>query len=400
MYVFDPDPRIPTSEHSSVLKIYTSCHLGHSDIIIPATELIMRAIGNRDGRRSAPRCRRATRQDRKRKRCTTDVNFAIEKRVITNQLHSMTEHSDLLDIVRRPISPDVRLEVQASRAEYEQVLEILENEESEYPKLWYDGTRNVAIVVGPPSALHGKMAGGLLARIIREVSKQQGLSEEVKDSVTLSTEIGNTRGLTTRGWDGALLYQDGDRDILMIAVEIGVSQAYESLRAAISWSLCALHCRVGIAMYIREGMRGQTPALHYSSLEEEDAAVAEAEEDFRDQLTEHLYGPLVRDGVTWFGPIKHVILETYRVQDEDLPPSTLLDPSKSFTIVDSGEFVGHDVPPNLQEVVLGDCIPDHILTGEAIVATPVNFFRRDWFEEQFRAGMVRTAGNRMRPRPE
>ncbi|KAK9242473.1 hypothetical protein V1506DRAFT_509403 [Lipomyces tetrasporus] len=90
-------------------------------------------------------------------------------------------------------------------------------------------------------------------------------------------------------------------------------------------------------------------------------------------LTERPYGPLVRDGVTWFARIKRVVLGTYRIPDEDVQPETLLQPSRSFTIVEEGEFVGGGVPPNLQEVVLGDCIPDHILSGEAIVATPVNF---------------------------
>ncbi|KAK9427312.1 hypothetical protein V1505DRAFT_317799 [Lipomyces doorenjongii] len=322
------------------------------------------------------------------------------KRAITSPLHTMTDHSDLLEIVRRPISPDVWLEVQTSRKEYEWVQEALENEESRYPKLWYDGSRNAAIVVGPPSVLHGRMAGGLLGNISREVWKQQGVSEEVKDRLTSATEMGNTRGQTTRGGDGALVYQDGQRDILMIAVEVGISQTYESLRAAISWSVCALHCRLGIAMCIREERQGQTPEQHYPSLEEENISVAGAEEDFRHQLTEHPYGPLVRDGVTWFGRIRQAILETFRIPDEDLPPGTLLDPSQSFTIVNDGEFVGHDIPPNLREVVLEDCIPDHILNGGAIVATPLNFFHRDWFEELFQAGMVRAAGNRMRPGPE
>ncbi|KAK9249901.1 hypothetical protein V1507DRAFT_477333 [Lipomyces tetrasporus] len=243
------------------------------------------------------------------------------------------------------------------------------------------------------------MAGGLMASIIREVLTQQGLSSEVSRGFTLSTETGNTRGRTTRGWDGAMLYQEGDRETLMIAVEVGVSQSYESLRAAISWCVCALYCRLGIAMCIHEQRRGDTPdPPQYSSIQEEVAAVGEAEEDFRRQLTERPYGPLVRDGVTWFGRIQRVVLETYRAPDASITESMILDPSRSFTIVEDGEFVGGDVPPNLQEVVLGDCIPEHILDGDAIVARPVNFFRRDWFEARFRAGMVRTAGNRMRPR--
>ncbi|KAK9483525.1 hypothetical protein V1527DRAFT_413147, partial [Lipomyces starkeyi] len=44
------------------------------------------------------------------------------------------------------------------------------------------------------------------------------------------------RGLTTRGWENTLLYLEGSRSRLMIAAEVGVSQSYESLPAAISWS--------------------------------------------------------------------------------------------------------------------------------------------------------------------
>ncbi|KAK9326920.1 hypothetical protein V1520DRAFT_350211, partial [Lipomyces starkeyi] len=39
----------------------------------------------------------------------------------------------------------------------------------------------------------------------------------------------------------------------VVCVDVGLSQTYESLRAAISISVCALRCRVGIAMSINEG---------------------------------------------------------------------------------------------------------------------------------------------------
>ncbi|KAK9319200.1 hypothetical protein V1517DRAFT_60194 [Lipomyces orientalis] len=369
----------------------------------------MCAIGNQGRTRSAPRNRRALalqcmsskRQEGKRKRKANELILSADKRTLANQRRTMTEHSDLLEIVRRPLSPDVQLEVQASGEEYEQVQAILENEECKYPRLWYDGTRNIAIVAAPPSALHAAMVTALLSDISRAVVRQPGLSSEISNRVYQWAEMGNTRGRTTRGWDGAIQYREGNRTTLMIAVEVGVSQSYESLRAAISWSVCALRCRLGIAMCIREQGRGEAPdPPQYSSIQEENAAVDEAEEDFRHQLTERPYGPLVRDGVTWFGRLERVVLETYRAPDENITESMVLDPSRSFTIVEDGEFVGGDVPPNLQEVVLGDCIPDHILDGDEIVARPVKFFRRDWFEAQFQAGMVRTAGNRMRPRPQ
>ncbi|KAK9486483.1 hypothetical protein V1527DRAFT_57980 [Lipomyces starkeyi] len=44
---------------------------------------------------------------------------------------------------------------------------------------------------------------------------------------------------------------------------------------------------------------------------------------------------------------------------------------------------------------LGDCVPTHLLQSRQIEQTPVNFFRRDWFEDKFQSAMVRTALNRL-----
>ncbi|KAK9236568.1 hypothetical protein V1525DRAFT_212926 [Lipomyces kononenkoae] len=78
------------------------------------------------------------------------------------------------------------------------------------------------------------------------------------------TSVRNTRyGRTRRGWDGAIIYREGSRSTLMIAVEVGISQSYESLRTAISWSVLTLRCRLGLAMYINERDRGATPPIRY-----------------------------------------------------------------------------------------------------------------------------------------
>ncbi|KAK9238392.1 hypothetical protein V1525DRAFT_449795 [Lipomyces kononenkoae] len=266
------------------------------------------------------------RQEEKRKR---KANFETVSEEVKRQ--AMTDSSNLLNVVRRPMSPDGWLEVSASRVEYEQEQRVLENDgrSHRYPKLWYDGNSNVAIVVAAPSAIDSGMAGGILQSISAEVMMHQGISQEIKRGLALETDTTSTRGLTTRGWDGALRYRPGNRSTLMIAVEVGVSQAYD-----ISWSVCAMHCR-------------RNTAFH------------DAEEDFRRQLTQSPYGPLHRDGVTWSGRVQQMI-----VQD--------------------GEFVGDNVPPSLHEVVLGDCIPSHILSGAEIIATPDS--------------MVESAVNRMRRR--
>ncbi|KAK9239641.1 hypothetical protein V1525DRAFT_424372 [Lipomyces kononenkoae] len=244
-------------------------------------------------------------------------------------------HSDLLEIVRRPLSPDTRLEVPASREEYQHVDEILERDGAKYPQLWYDSVKGVAIVVAPPTPLHSGMAGALLSSISDEVKFNSGIGPEITRNLRQDSENKSnrytSRGLTTRAWDGALQYRNGSRLTLMIAVEVGVSQSYRSLQAAISWSVCALRCRLGLAMSISERSRGETPRMrYYASIEEAETAAQESEDDFQRQLLQHPYGPLERYGVTWFGKVRQVILETYRNEDENCLPETLLAPSQSF----------------------------------------------------------------------
>ncbi|KAK9246140.1 hypothetical protein V1506DRAFT_447700, partial [Lipomyces tetrasporus] len=165
------------------------------------------------------------------------------------------ERSELIDIVRRPLSPDTQLEVPASREEYEQVQEMLENEQVRYPQLWYDGSKKVAIVAAAPSPLHSRMAIELVTNLRKEVKRSRGMDDELAGGISLDSDTTNTGGSTTRAWDSALLYTEDDDETLMIAVEVGFSQTYESLRAAISWCVCSLRCRLGIAMSIQEEKR-------------------------------------------------------------------------------------------------------------------------------------------------
>ncbi|ODQ74043.1 hypothetical protein LIPSTDRAFT_69583 [Lipomyces starkeyi NRRL Y-11557] len=66
------------------------------------------------------------------KKTTTTVSTAIlntETRVAVKEIVPM-EHSVLVNVVRRPLSPDARIEVPATWAEYEYVQEHLDNEGS------------------------------------------------------------------------------------------------------------------------------------------------------------------------------------------------------------------------------------------------------------------------------
>ncbi|KAK9370530.1 hypothetical protein V1509DRAFT_651353 [Lipomyces kononenkoae] len=320
------------------------------------------------------------------------------------------EHSELLAAVRRPLSPDTQIEVQATREEYDNVQDIIEEENVKFPRIHYDGTRQVAIVSAMPTPLHGEMVGQLLRTISRAVDKMPGLAESIKDGITIATDMRNTKDTgetpTTRNWDGALRYltkdETGPSHTLMIAVEVGLSQTYASLRAAISYSVCALNCRVGIAMYIKEGNRSKRPSpKYYDTLEEKLAAVGAIENALKSQLQAHPFGPLVVGEDTWFGTIASVALETSRKPPDEITPDTVLDPSQSFfkqakfQIVEESGFVAGEVPPNLAEITLGDCIPTHILRDNTIEETPVNFFYQDWFEGSFGSSMFQTAMERV-----
>ncbi|KAK9329335.1 hypothetical protein V1520DRAFT_174652 [Lipomyces starkeyi] len=241
--------------------------------------------------------------------------------------------SELLAALRRPLSPDGQIEVPASREEYEHVQEMLEEESVKYmqmgfcpssrnlltqiyryPRLQYDGWRNVAIIVAAPSPLHGQMAGELMTRINDAIKSTQGLDTSIKASLSISFDMSNTTyagdTATTRNWDGALRYRTTDGYILMVAVEVGISQTYESLRAAISYSVCALHCRVGIAMCINEGNRGtRAPTRYYSTAQERDTTILHAERQLRTALRNNPCGPLIANGFAWYGPVNRVAVE-------------------------------------------------------------------------------------------
>ncbi|KAJ8099555.1 hypothetical protein POJ06DRAFT_223320 [Lipomyces tetrasporus] len=301
------------------------------------------------------------------------------------------EQSALMSLVRRPLSPDARIEVPATWEEYEYAQEHLaqdDNEGNKFPRLWYDGSSKLATVVAAPTPLHSDMVGGLTGHLLRacdDVMRHGGISETVREGLAVSADTTNCTdaddGNTVREWDGALSYVINDEQTLTVAFEVGVSQTYKSLRAAISWCVCALHCRLGVAMKISEGVRGERPIVqHYATREDARAAIQRARDDLRNQLHQNPLGPLQWNGSALFGRLRRITIETFRNEDADCSPDTLLEPAQSF-----------DVPPNLKDIVLGDCVPSHILSGSEILATPVDFFRRSWFESKISTAILNTA---------
>ncbi|KAK9373132.1 uncharacterized protein V1513DRAFT_472604 [Lipomyces chichibuensis] len=294
--------------------------------------------------------------------------------------------------MRCPLSPDTQIEVPTSWEDFDRVEEILEQEDARYPLLQYDAVRQIAIVKAAPTPLHTIMLTELMINVCRNVNRQ-GLNENITDSLFYESEATETSfgdETTRRILNGPIR----SKSLMLI---VGVSQTYASLKDAISYAICELHCPLGITLCINERGRGSRPPVeYYQSREARNAAIQQAENDFRIQLQHCPYGPLVADGVTWFGRVSRVILDVFRKEHDDYPEGTRLEPTRSFTIVRDGQYVGGGVSPNLAEVTLGDCIPMHLLAGNEIQTIPVNFFQQDWFENSFRRGMLNTAIARVR----
>ncbi|KAK9359705.1 hypothetical protein V1504DRAFT_457329 [Lipomyces starkeyi] len=116
------------------------------------------------------------------------------------------EQSELLAAVRRPLSPDTLIEVQASREEYDHVLDMLEGENIKYvytnylnygrifdkyrfPRIQYDGTRQVAIVVAAPGPVHGQMVESLIGSISDAVATMPDIDANIKHRLSGASSI-------------------------------------------------------------------------------------------------------------------------------------------------------------------------------------------------------------------
>ncbi|KAK9485636.1 hypothetical protein V1527DRAFT_503661 [Lipomyces starkeyi] len=273
----------------------------------------------------------------------------------TTRQSSAVDDSELLAAVRRLLSPDTQIEVLATISEFLRVQEVLEEEHVEFPRLEYDGDPKVAIVVAAPSPFHGEMVWCLTGRILSTVNDLPGQDANIKNYIDLSSERSNLTNsgdtFITRNWDGAIRYRSLEGHTKTIAVEVGVSQTYESLRAAISYSVSALRCSLGFAMCISDGNR--------------------------------------RSARSFF--------ETFRKSDEICLPNTLLDPTQSFVTGDCRRreiYWGNCSAKPGGVDSLGDCIPAHIVTGNSIKATHINFLEEEWFKESIQIAILETVVER------
>ncbi|KAK9321396.1 hypothetical protein V1517DRAFT_368438 [Lipomyces orientalis] len=210
-----------------------------------------------------------------------------------------------LNVLRRLLSPDAKIEVTATWAEYEYAQEHLDNEGNKFPRLWYDSASKLATVVAAPTPLHSDVIGELM--LIFGCLGRHSFDHHY--DVHRHSRWTDDQGMGCRNYRHLMVF-------------------------------CALHCRLGIAMNIIEKDRGEGPSVRsYASEQERNAIIQQARDELRLQLLRHPFGPLEWNNITWFGKLRKV--------DPNCPPGTLLEPTQSFVI----------------EIVLGDCVPSHLLSG-------------------------------------
>ncbi|KAK9344695.1 hypothetical protein V1522DRAFT_409542 [Lipomyces starkeyi] len=111
------------------------------------------------------------------------------------------------------------------------------------------------------------MVGCLTGQILSTVNSLPGLDANIKNHIYLSSERSNLTNsgdtFIARNWDGAIRNRSLEGHTKIIAVEVGVSQTYESLRTAISYSVCALRCSLDIAMCISDGNRSERNIIRH-----------------------------------------------------------------------------------------------------------------------------------------
>ncbi|KAK9384431.1 hypothetical protein V1515DRAFT_611570 [Lipomyces mesembrius] len=86
-------------------------------------------------------------------------------------------------------------------------------------------------------------------------------------------------------------------------------------------------------MGLTEECRGTGPGIQYYANEQEmEAAIQQAGDDLHVQLQQYPFGPLVRNGVMWFGTLERVVIKAFRCEDPNCPPFRTEGPNEYATI--------------------------------------------------------------------
>ncbi|KAK9350536.1 hypothetical protein V1523DRAFT_442538 [Lipomyces doorenjongii] len=287
--------------------------------------------------------------------------------------------------------PDKEYEFELSLSSYEKLkAEFVRDEENEdYPRLFYDWTRHEITIVTVPSSLHEDTSRAILDSIYNRAQsiierEQIHLPANEMLSVTSSPRtLVNSR--TSRFHiepDGLIFFETVDSREFKVVIEVGISQTYESLlKKAKKW-IFQMNCNIVILIAFNE-------KRSYSS-RVDDQVVQMRRHWLSPSVSE--FGPLGFQGRTYFNEIQEGFIEIVRMGKDTSGMDNLS--KDKYVLVRDGVNESHSVPRSAGHILLPELIPPASLSSEAASDLVVDFFSADNYMRIVRHAMVQTAVER------
>ncbi|KAK9357736.1 hypothetical protein V1504DRAFT_33158 [Lipomyces starkeyi] len=307
------------------------------------------------------------------------------------------EISEVLEILRSPLSGDSLLEFIVSEDGYKQIIEEREKSNRKY-RVGYDGESHKVTINCCRSYLHERTSLMVINSMVDEavkVMRNAGVSDHVTSRIQNAGHLTTSTPSRRKSYkepDGLIIFEDVDwRNSRRIAFELGFSQSYSSLRQATMWWIEQKKATVAVLLCLTE-IGKSSGAAHqvFRTIEDRDAEIDTYGIEFnRQRMEEHRpLGPLEYNGYKWFGTPRDAFFETYRETDVGIVKS------EPVHLVKDGVDVTDAIPRDLT-VKVGDFVPHNWLGDNDVRRLAVNFLQPQTFMESISNAIVITALNRV-----
>ncbi|KAK9348974.1 hypothetical protein V1522DRAFT_397032 [Lipomyces starkeyi] len=226
-------------------------------------------------------------------------------------------------------------------------------------------------------------------RVMRNAGVSDYVISKVKKAGHLTSST-RSRKKSYKEPDGLIIFDDIEcRGARRIAIELGFSQSYSSLRQATLWWIEQKKATVAVLLCLTE-VDKSSGATHrvFRTIEDCDAELERYGFEFnRQRREEHrLVGPLEynNNGYKWFGTLRDTFFETYRDTDTGIVKS------EPVYLVKDGVDLTDAIPRDLT-IKVGDFVPRNWVSDDVGRRLAVNFLRPQTFMEDLSDAIVRTA---------
>ncbi|KAK9371454.1 uncharacterized protein V1513DRAFT_407243 [Lipomyces chichibuensis] len=299
--------------------------------------------------------------------------------------------------------PDKEYEFELSLSSYEKVkAEFVRDEENEdYPRLFYDWTRHEITIVTVPSSLHEDTSRAILDSIYNRAQsiierEQIHLPADEMLGVTSSprTLVNNRSSRFHIEPDGLIFFETVDSRDFKVVVEVGISQTYDSLlKKAKKW-IFGMNCKIVVLIAFNEkrSYSASHKRLSLTSRQVDDQVVRMRRHWLSPSVSE--FGPLEFQGRTYFDEIQEGFIEIVRMGKDT---GGIEDLSKDkYVLVRDGVNESRSVPWSAGHILLAELIPPASLGSEAAGDLVVDFFGADNYMRIVRHAMIGTAVERFK----